>query len=89
MASEGSDITNSPWESESEPIVIAQPTETINNQNIGILITVKINKVNKRSEKVGKAQKHIKQVYYSMGNTYMVLQCGNKSDITKQTSKIT
>jgi hypothetical protein len=53
MASEGSDMTNSPYGSESEPIVIAQSTITINNQNIGRSITAKINKVNKRSEKVG------------------------------------
>ena len=50
--------------SESKPIVIAQSTITINNQNIGILITAKINKVNKRSEKVGKGRKHIKKGPY-------------------------
>ena len=38
---------------ESKAIVIVQSTITINNQNIGMLITAKINKVNKRSEKVG------------------------------------
>ena len=44
-------MTNSPQGSKSEPIAIVRPTETINSQNIGISITVKINKDNKRSEK--------------------------------------
>ena len=48
-------MTNSLWGSKSEPIAIVQSTEAINNQNIGILITVKINKVNKRSERVENA----------------------------------
>jgi hypothetical protein len=59
MALEGSDMTNSPYGSESEAVVIAQSTITINNQNIGMSITAKINKVDKRSEKVGKGHKHI------------------------------
>jgi len=46
---------------------MAQSTKTINNQNIRISITAKINKVNKRSEKVRKGQKYIEYVYYGMG----------------------
>jgi len=52
MASEGSDITNSLYGSESEPIVIVQSAKTINNRNIGILISPKINKIETKSEKV-------------------------------------
>jgi hypothetical protein len=52
MVSEESDKTNSPQGLESKPIVIAQSAETINNQNIGMLITAKIDKDWKRSEKV-------------------------------------
>ena len=44
---------------ESKAIVIVQSTITINNQNIGISIGVKINIVNRRSQKVGKGLKHI------------------------------
>jgi hypothetical protein len=49
MVLEGLDTTNSPWGSESEPIVIVQSAKTINSQNIGILISVKMNKSQKRS----------------------------------------
>jgi hypothetical protein len=47
---------------------MVQSTKTINNQNIRILITTKINKDIKRLEKAGIGQKYIEYVYYSVGN---------------------
>ena len=65
MVLEGSDMTNSLWVSESEPIVICGAiNQNLNIQKIRILITVKINKNNKRSEKV----KNIEYVYNGMEN---------------------
>jgi hypothetical protein len=49
MASEGSDTTN---RDRSPNLVIVQSAKTINNQNIGILISPKINKAETKSEEV-------------------------------------
>jgi hypothetical protein len=69
-------------------IVIIRTAKTINNQKIGVLKTAKINKNRKRSDKVETYQKPIEYVYNSMGNALIVRRCSNKSDISKQTSKI-